>query len=364
MMRKPLLVLFALVAIALIAFYSTYIKKVPVAIEKDIAARAQARFQRAGMSWVKAKVSGRNITLVGVAPNHDAMEMAEKMVRVEGYGSIDNQLTVAKPVLASRKDGFDYNLHVHKSEQKKIILTGVLNKNSHKLIVDSAVQQYGRNSVTDQIQIKNVMTPDFVGQSFELVMQQLGQLKKGSVEFSQFNFMLKGTFPANISSNNFKQRINERWVVKPVRSTSLPMIRAPRNKPFRQKTEADIKRAKKCRADLRRIAVSSIRFKTGSTIVTRSSYRVLNKIAAIAKRCDDFNLQIHGHTDSIGNAEKNEKLSYGRAFTVVKYLASKHIGLNRLEALGHGASKPIASNRTKRGRAKNRRIEITMREQY
>lgn len=361
-MKKPLLFFSALIAIALVAYYSTYIEKIPVAIQNDIAARAQATFQRANMPWVTAKVNGRNITLVGVAPTQNAIKTAEKMVRIEGYTFIDNQLTLVTPLSASKTGNFDYKLSVSKSEKKQIILSGILNKNSHQLILESTVQRYGKNNVRDQIQIQNVMTPDFVGQSFDLVMQQLSQLKKGTAEFNQFNFTLKGIFLADISNNNFKQRISERLVVKAV-DVSSPLIRAPLHKSFRQKTDVALRRAEKCHADFKRIAVSSIRFKSASAVVKRVSYRALNKIVAFAKRCDDFNLQIHGHTDSIGNASRNEKLSYGRAFMIVKYIVNKNIGLNRLEALGHGSSKPIASNRTKRGRAKNRRIEITIREQ-
>ena len=362
-MKKPLLFFSALIAIALVAYYSTYIEKVPVAIENDIATRAQAIFKRADMPWVTAKVNGRNITLVGVAPSQNAIKTAEKMVRIEGYTFIDNQLTlVAPPPLASKTGGFDYELSVSKSEKEQIILAGVLNKNSHRLVLESTVKRYGEKNVTDQIQVQNVMTPDFVGQSFDLVMQQLSQLKKGTAEFNQFNFTLKGIFLADISNNNFKQKINEHWVAKAV-DVSSPLIRAPLHKSFRHKTDEALRKAEKCYADFKRIAVSSIRFKSASVVVKRASYRTLNKIATLAKKCDEFNLQIHGHTDSVGNASRNEKLSYGRAFTIVKYLVNKNIGLNRLEALGHGSSKPIASNRTKRGRAKNRRIEITIREQ-
>ncbi len=362
-MKKPLLFFSALMAITLLAYYITYIDKVPVAIQQDLATRAQEKFHQANMPWVTAKVDGRHITLVGRAPNRKAIELAEEMVKIDGYTSIDNQLTLkTAPQLTSKKEGFAYKLSISKSEQKKIILAGILNKSSHKLVVESTVRQYGRDNITDQIKIKNVMTPDFVGQSIDLVMQQLSQLKRGSVEFNQFNFVLNGTFLANISNNNFKQKINERLVAKAVKA-SYRVIRPPRHKSFRQRTEASIKRAEECYAAFKHIPVSSIRFNSGSATVKRSSYKILNKIVKVAKKCDEFNLQIHGYTDSAGNRVRNEQLSYRRAFAIVKYLVNKNIELNRLEALGHGANKPIASNKTKRGRAKNRRIELITQEQ-
>lgn len=65
-----------------------------------------------------------------------------------------------------------------------------------------------------------------------------------------------------------------------------------------------------------------------------------------------------GHTDSIGTVEYNQKLSVRRAEAVKAYLVSKGIERNRVYTEGKGKSQPVADNRTKEGRAKNRRVEI------
>jgi outer membrane protein OmpA-like peptidoglycan-associated protein len=69
-------------------------------------------------------------------------------------------------------------------------------------------------------------------------------------------------------------------------------------------------------------------------------------------------IQIEGHTDAIGTAADNLKLSYNRAKSVVAYLASKGIASSRLTAKGFGATKGIADNKTEEGRAQNRRTEL------
>ena len=65
-----------------------------------------------------------------------------------------------------------------------------------------------------------------------------------------------------------------------------------------------------------------------------------------------------GHTDSIGSNAYNQKLSLRRASSVKAYLESKGIEANRIYTEGKGETQPVADNKTKEGRAKNRRVEI------
>jgi OmpA-OmpF porin, OOP family len=75
----------------------------------------------------------------------------------------------------------------------------------------------------------------------------------------------------------------------------------------------------------------------------------------------DINLEVViaiGHTDSIGSDAYNQKLSVRRAESVKAYLVSKGVEPNRIYTEGKGEKQPVASNKTKDGRQKNRRVEI------
>jgi outer membrane protein OmpA-like peptidoglycan-associated protein len=67
---------------------------------------------------------------------------------------------------------------------------------------------------------------------------------------------------------------------------------------------------------------------------------------------------VEGHTDNVGKAAVNQKLSQGRADSVMKYLVGKGVAPSRLEAKGYGESKPVADNATAKGREANRRVEL------
>ena len=71
-------------------------------------------------------------------------------------------------------------------------------------------------------------------------------------------------------------------------------------------------------------------------------------------------IEIEGHTDSVGPDDRNQKLSQDRSQSVVNYLISKGISGDRLKAKGFGESKPIDTNDTDAGRANNRRVEFTV----
>jgi outer membrane protein OmpA-like peptidoglycan-associated protein len=99
-------------------------------------------------------------------------------------------------------------------------------------------------------------------------------------------------------------------------------------------------------------------FETGSSTLKNKAKLNLNQFASFLKRKKASQFLLTGHTDDVGNAESNMKLSLERARSVKKYLVSKGCLESQLVCSGKGSSNPIASNATDQGRRKNRRTVI------
>lgn len=104
--------------------------------------------------------------------------------------------------------------------------------------------------------------------------------------------------------------------------------------------------------------LDNVEFDFGKSTLRPTSFPTLDELVEYLQRKDDERVEIGGHTDNIGTAAKNMKLSQERAQSIVNYLVSKGIGMERLVAKGYGATDPIAENNTEEGRQRNRRTEV------
>ena len=107
---------------------------------------------------------------------------------------------------------------------------------------------------------------------------------------------------------------------------------------------------------------SDISFDTGSATIKPNMRGVLDPFAASVKDDMKIRMTVVGHTDSTGGDAINNPLSVERAQSVRDYLAARGVSPTRVEVEGHGEREPIADNSTDAGRAKNRRVEIYLRE--
>ena len=112
----------------------------------------------------------------------------------------------------------------------------------------------------------------------------------------------------------------------------------------------------------KKIVLRGINFDFDKANIKPEFEPVLDEGVDILKANPNVKIVIGGHTDSTGDEAYNQKLSERRAQSVLEYFAGKGIAKSRMQAVGYGETKPIADNKTREGRALNRRVEIKVME--
>jgi OOP family OmpA-OmpF porin len=167
------------------------------------------------------------------------------------------------------------------------------------------------------------------------------------------------TKPMPVVSRTVPRTAAPRAVVAPRK----PVVTQPYRAPVVKQQPVRVAAKPKPQSTVRRLTLNgSTNFKSGSSRLTNEGQ---TKLLGLALSLQEGNtritrLLIEGHTDSVGDAAMNQVLSLKRANAVAEYLA-KQGGFARssMRTLGLGESKPVASNKTRKGRAQNRRVEIT-----
>lgn len=138
----------------------------------------------------------------------------------------------------------------------------------------------------------------------------------------------------------------EAWVPPPVRSSLVAELRG-------RETERGI---------LIDLADSDLSFPVGRSRLAERDFPILDRIGSALLQHPRLIAWIEGHTDSAGRDEVNLALSQERAEAVKEALVRRGVSADRIEAVGHGETRPIADNGTRAGRDRNRRIEVYLTE--
>jgi len=109
-----------------------------------------------------------------------------------------------------------------------------------------------------------------------------------------------------------------------------------------------------------KLVMDDIHFETASAILKPESTKIIDKVLKLMNDHSDLSFSIEGHTDGDGTEESNLILSEKRAEAVKTYLTDNGVAVSRLTTKGYGESKPVATNDTDEGKAKNRRVEFVV----
>jgi OmpA-OmpF porin, OOP family len=215
-------------------------------------------------------------------------------------------------------------------------------------LVEMARQIYAGSSIIDRMKIVGASAEPWMSAT-RIGLEQLARLRRGDVSLAAKELTIKGATDSEQVAKD----------IRSVLSTDLP--------PGFKGTDAitvmtaDEKAADSCQSLMRQTtAKGMINFERAKSDLTPDSTQTLKDLAEIANECPAFSIQIEGHTDAEGTDERNQKLSDRRAQAVADFLARNGVDAKRLTTVGYGATRPLADNDTEAGRAKNRRIEFTV----
>jgi OOP family OmpA-OmpF porin len=187
---------------------------------------------------------------------------------------------------------------------------------------------------------------------------QIGDDKQGAkvldqiVNAGQCGVSVKGDDLANDTAmNDFVGKIF--LAQKPAEAPAPPP--PPPVQEMKKAPEVEQKILEKGRATL------DVKFDFGKAVVKQKYYKDIQSVAEVMKKYPDLKIVIEGYTDNVGGKKYNLNLSQKRAEAIKNIMVTKfNIEPSRLTAKGFGESKPIASNSTKDGRQKNRRVEAAV----
>jgi OOP family OmpA-OmpF porin len=104
----------------------------------------------------------------------------------------------------------------------------------------------------------------------------------------------------------------------------------------------------------------NLNFDSATTNLTPQSHQTVDDLVTILKACPDAQVQLAGHTDNTGEPAANQTLSTDRAIAIKDMLVAGGIGPDRISTIGYGQDRPISSNDTDEGKARNRRTELVV----
>ncbi|WP_230411693.1 OmpA family protein [Denitromonas iodatirespirans] len=227
---------------------------------------------------------------------------------------------------------------------REVVATGIVpDEASRSAILTRLRDLYGAAAVVDRLEVGGVVPPpnwtEYMG---KLLAAPLKQVHGGQLQVNGTQVALKGT----VANEAQRQQI-----VSAMATALNPTYTIDNALVVGANAQSQLDQALSGRV---------IEFEVGSATLTPAGIAIVEEMEAAIRRLERPSVQIIGHTDSSGERMSNVVLSLSRANAVRDYLIRKGLPETSLSALGAGPDRPIASNDTLEGRAKNRRIEFRL----
>jgi OOP family OmpA-OmpF porin len=226
----------------------------------------------------------------------------------------------------------------------QVLASGTVADDATKAAVLARLRElYGADKVVDQIAIGQVSVPanwnDYVQ---KLISPNLKQVSRGQLKIDGNVVSVRGEVPNEAQRQKIASDI----------ATSLNPTYTVNNGLRVSASEQGVLDST--------LANRTVEFESGKATLTPAGRAILDEMAAAMLKLKGHKVELIGHTDNQGLRASNQNLSQARAEAVKTYLAGKGLDDKLLSASGQGSDRPIASNDTTEGRARNRRIEFRL----
>ena len=191
--------------------------------------------------------------------------------------------------------------------------------------------------------LNNNLFPVLGGQHKEYLIKQLTDFKHEVRENDRSGMML---------------RITTHLTDHDIEAVATYLSRVPAPAPVPVSVSAPVPESWKILLEEKPVTIEGVNFVAGSAKLKSRIIKTLDEVVGFVGQHPDAKLELIGYADTSGSAKLNQKLSLTRAESVKRYLVKKGVAASRITTKGEGSANPIADNKTKEGRAKNRRVEI------
>ncbi len=393
-MKKGFLLLSGLLLIALLTYFCFSTKQ--ESIRQNLIANTQNALGNQGSS-IKVGIKGsgfeatRIVTLNGVVSSKEQKDKLGELAKsAQGVAGVENLLKVQKPKPkpAPVPIPSPYTISASKSKDGEVVLNGyVSDAGMHQKLLSDAKELFG-GSVRDNLKEAKGAPAAWL-EVCELGLSKLKDVNYGEFNISDSEFTFKGYVNSNEAKSAvlsaFENSLNSAYkgeyeidapeakavVAESNSSADLNQSAAEDNASAANEQAAEDNasaadsnvsienQVKSCESQIDNLlAKEKIHFEYNKAVIKPDSYDLLAQLVDIINNCPNAIVTIEGYTDSDGSAKYNRQLSQKRADAVKNYLINKGVAKERLKAVGFGEDNPVASNATKEGKGKNRRIEF------
>ena len=316
-------------------------------IEQDIAQRASIAIQESSPE-ARVEVNGRDIRVFGETENEELRRVASGTAdELWGVRASRNDLRVAaltkeEPVVID--NGFDFKASY---DSEKLTMSGHVDTVAAANMLESMPERLPPGLVFENGVETGSDVLIFSPEKLETGIATLTQLKRGDLKIDDEVFELSGIADNQTRIDQIRKQI----------STSMAIL-----EPLKVVLNVEVDPNRRLSAECKKMFGTAMKnnvvhYVTAQHRIRDQFIKNLEAIAATAVNCD-ARVLIEGHADEVGKENYNQGLSVRRATTAREFLIDKGVPESRIEAFGYGEFRPVASNETPEGKAKNRRVEI------